>query len=871
MTRGNRAGLAQFVGTPPTMALLHSLPFLDGLPMDEVADLLQSNSLVVDFAAGDQLTRQDDDAEFVFFILSGSVRVSRRDTGQAADNAAAVEALTRVVGAGHLIGRYELTFSLKYISDATAEDAVTALCIERSTLERLLYRYPSACQQAAYQAVVNRLRAMPLLADVDMVILGYLAEEIQSQTVAAGTVLYTQNQSPDTLFLIAQGQVELYHPRKTDNRLWLGNGSPFGFPGSVGANRSASADRYGHWAEAKTETTLFKLPWQTMRQIGHRFPQAINPEMQWLPAKTISAVALFAGLTLHEQIQLAGFCSFQRIPQYHPIMQQGDSADSMWILLENSRAVLSALDEDNRALPRAPVRGIVCFGETALLASDNVELTVESEPGSLWLRLHRQDFQRFCQICGPLVADKITARLPGDAVDADSEQQQDFKWLKEGELLIALHQRHWLALLQKSLPTGVAIFAGIGFTWLLSLFSVPLWLSLGISGPLVILALIWGILNYLNDFLMVTNRRVIQQEKVIFFSEQRREALLEQIQRVDVSTTFWGKLLNYGSMSVHTAGATGSIDFDFVGNAADLRAAIFHQRSLRQQRYSAESKMDIQNALQKRLGLTVDLPSRVRTDAAPPDLTDAKRPNRWGQHQSNSEDTAANLGLWRKFYQYITTDSLLQWESADRIVWHKHWWVLFVQIAPPGLLLFIEILFLAGAFASFGPLQRLQSFMNTTNLSLQLLDGLAMLATLGWIGWAVADWWNDTYTVTEDRIIDVEKLPLFLSEQRREAQLSDIQDISLEMNSPLKMMLNFGNIIVQTAAGEGAFTFDHVPNPRNVREEITRRMMVWRREDERRKAHDRSRDLPDWFEMYNRLEMGQMTGRPPSDGEIERK
>ena len=45
---------------------------------------------------------------------------------------------------------------------------------------------------------------------------------------------------------------------------------------------------------------------------------------------------------------------------------------------------------------------------------------------------------------------------------------------------------------------------------------------------------------------------------------------------------------------------------------------------------------------------------------------------------------------------------------------------------------------------------------------------------------------------------------------------------ALEMNSPLKMMLNFGNIIVQTAAGEGAFTFDHVPNPRNVREEITR-------------------------------------------------
>ena len=837
MTRGNRAGLSQFVGSPPTLALLQSLAYLDGLPIDEIAALLQANSLVVDFAAGDELTRQDDVAEFLFFVLSGSVRVVRRD--QDANASGSREVLGRLVTAGDIIGRYELTFSLKYISAATAEDAVTALCIDRSTLEQLLYRYPSLHQQTIYQAVVNRLRTMPLLSDVDMDILGFLAEEIRSQTVSAGTVLYTQNQPPDTLFLIAQGQIELYHPRRIDNRLWLGTGSPFGFPGSVGTTHSAPADRYGHWAEAKTETTVFELPWKTMRQIGRRFPQAVDPEVQLLPAKTISAISIFAGLTPHEQIQLAGFCTFQRIPQYHPIMQQGDSADSMWILLENSRAVLSALDEENRAMPRAPVRGIFSFNDTALLAASHVELTVESEPGSLWLRLHRQDFQRFGQICGQEIVDKIAARLPVEVDDADHDQRQDYKWMRKGELLVSLRLRHWLALLGQSPAMIVAILAGVGFTWLFSSLGVSLWFSVGISALFVILALIWGILNYLNDYFIVTNRRVIQQEKAIFFSEQRREALLEQIQRVDVSTTFWGNLLNYGSMSVYTAGTTGSIDFDYVAAADDLRATIFHQRGLRQQRASAESKLDIQNELEKRLGLTVDLPSQVRTDAAP----------------SAPDDTAAGLSVWKKLRRLITVDSSLDWESTDRIVWHKHWWVLLVQVALPGLLLLVELALLSGGFASVALLQQIQSSLDATTLLVS--GGVVMLATLGWILWAVTDWWNDTYTVTEDRIIDVEKLPLFLSEQRREAQLSDIQDISLEMNSPLKMMLNFGNIIVQTAAGEGAFTFDHVPNPRNVKEEITRRMIVWRREDERRKAQDRSRDLPDWFEMYNRLEMGQ--------------
>ncbi len=836
MTRGTRAGLTRFAGSPPSLALLQSLAYLDGLPIDEIAGLLQSNSLVVDFAAGDELTRQDDVAEFIFFVLRGSVRVLRRDKD--ANASGSEETLARPVTAGGIIGRYELTFSLNYIGTAIAENAVTALCVDRSTLEQLLYRYPSAHQQTAYQAIVNRLRTMPLLAEVDMVILGFLAEEIRSQTVSPGTVLYTQNQPPDTLFLIAQGQVELYHPRRTDNRLWLGTGSPFGFPGSVGTTHSAPADKYGHWAEAKTETTLFELPWRTMRQIGRRFPNAVDPEVQLLPAKTISAISIFAGLTPHEQIQLAGFCSFQRIPQFHPIMQQGDSADSMWILLENSRAVMSALDEENRALPRAPVRGIFSFNEAALLAANHVELTVESEPGSLWLRLHRQDFQHFGQICGPQAVAKIVARLPAE-IDEDDHEQQDYKWLRKGELLISLHLRHWLALLGESQATVVAILAGAGFTWLFSALGVSLWFPLGFSILVVILTLIWGFLNYLNDYFIVTNRRVIQQDKVIFFSEQRREALLEQIQRVDVSTTFWGNLFNYGSLSVFTAGTTGSIDFDFVASPDELRATIFYQSSLSQQRSSAENKLDIQNALEKRLGLTVDLPNRVRTDAAP----------------SAPDDNAAGLSLWQKLRRTIAVDSSLDWESTDRIVWHKHWWVLFVQVALPSLLLLFQILFLSGGFASTALLQQLQSNLGATTLLLS--GGVVMLATLGWVFWAVADWWNDTYTVTADRIIDIEKLPLFLSEQRREAQLSDIQDISLEMNSPLKMMLNFGNIIVQTAAGEGAFTFDHVPNPRNVKEEITRRMIVWRREDERRKAQDRSQDLPDWFEMYNRLETGQ--------------
>ena len=71
MTRVTPADLTRFAGSPPSEALLKSLAYLEGLPFDEVAGLLQSNSLVVDFAAGDELTRQDDAADFLFSSCVG--------------------------------------------------------------------------------------------------------------------------------------------------------------------------------------------------------------------------------------------------------------------------------------------------------------------------------------------------------------------------------------------------------------------------------------------------------------------------------------------------------------------------------------------------------------------------------------------------------------------------------------------------------------------------------------------------------------------------------------------------------------------------------------------------------------------------------
>lgn len=58
---------------------------------------------------------------------------------------------------------------------------------------------------------------------------------------------------------------------------------------------------------------------------------------------------------------------------------------------------------------------------------------------------------------------------------------------------------------------------------------------------------------------------------------------------------------------------------------------------------------------------------------------------------------------------------------------------------------------------------------------------------------------------------------------------------------------------LQTAAADGDLTFDYVPNPRAVKEEIRRRIENFHRQKELEQAKQRAQELPDWFETYDRL------------------
>jgi uncharacterized membrane protein YdbT with pleckstrin-like domain len=104
---------------------------------------------------------------------------------------------------------------------------------------------------------------------------------------------------------------------------------------------------------------------------------------------------------------------------------------------------------------------------------------------------------------------------------------------------------------------------------------------------------------------------------------------------------------------------------------------------------------------------------------------------------------------------------------------------------------------------------------------------LVFLSLVAWLVFRIIDWHNDIYILTTDRVIDIEKRP-FTHEFRREANMGMIQDVSYEQPTFISKLLNYGNVRLQTAGTLGEFTFDNVPRPREVQNEITQRLAAYR-------------------------------------------
>ena len=163
-------------------------------------------------------------------------------------------------------------------------------------------------------------------------------------------------------------------------------------------------------------------------------------------------------------------------------------------------------------------------------------------------------------------------------------------------------------------------------------------------------------------------------------------------------------------------------------------------------------------------------------------------------------------------------------------MWRKHWLILIERIWQS---------LLAWVIVTGTVVLTLTNALGFTWLApglAWLIPAVLWLATTAWLWWQYEDWANDLYIVTNDKVIDIERKPFGLSEQRREAGLDRIQNVEYEIPSIWANFLNYGNVLIKTAAADEGFTFDLVAHPRGVQREIMNRVSAFRASRQQREA-----------------------------------
>lgn len=476
------------------------------------------------------------------------------------------------------------------------------------------------------------------------------------------------------------------------------------------------------------------------------------------------------------------------------------------------------------------------FGETSLLLGEPRDVTVETTRPTTLLYLEKKDFDLLLR-ARPALLNALQMRPDV----ARKRRAPRFKWQDDDEVVIVHLHKHEITLIRQLIFPGLLAIiglVGIGYGIIMG-FDAIVPLILLILGAVLTLAaslmIVYMVVDHRNDYYIVTSKRVVHEERVPLLRESRTEAPLYTIQDVqELREGLLAQWFGFGDLIIETAGERGHVVFRQIPDLEETRAAIFEQVRRVQAGARAEERAAIRAEIERRFGLR------------PADET-AAQPQVASPEQAASKETGR---LWRFFFP------ALRYESGDTITWRKHWIALFKPIWLPTLIIVLittaAVLVLAYDFDHLWPVL--------------VLYGVAMAGLVPWWLWRFDDWQNDLYQVTSTRIINVQRSPFYLREERREASLDKVQNISLEVQGFLGKLLNFGTVTIETA-GAASFVFQNVKDPHAVQTEIARRVQAFQRQLRQQETERHRAELLDWFSVYDQVHRLASHDRPLPAGE----
>jgi CRP-like cAMP-binding protein len=514
----------------------------------------------------------------------------------------------------------------------------------------------------------------------------------------------------------------------------------------------------------------------------------------------LDKIHLFNGLKEADLSDIATTLEESNLLSDTLIFERGDKPDGFYMIFKG-KVKITRPSEKGEDFLASLVAGDY-FGEEALFENRTRSASIRTVEDSVILFLSRENFNA--------LLNKFEALKPNFQVAIKSRKlarATQFKWLGKNEVVYFVARRHKIRLYQVLLaPFFSLIIPILLFAWAaLSGATTPVAVGI-ILIVAIILWTVWIVIDWSNDYYIVTNQRVVWVERVIGIYDSRQEAPLTTLLSVGVETDMIGRALDYGHISVRTF--VGNIRFEYVDHpnqAGELIRELWERSKTK----GVQAQKDaMKNAIRAKLGLPI---IKAPDEPLPPIVPEDKN-------------------LSRKSLLRIVISNLfkLRTEDGGTVIYHKHWIVLLQQASRP-LIFFLVLLGLMISRAwnlAQDPNNFLFERLETGGFrpdTIFVTIPLLMLPFIGWMVWEYIDWNNDIFKVTPDEIMDIDKKPLG-TEERRAAQIENILSTEYKRVGLMGYLFNYGTVYI--SVGGTKLSFQDVLDPAGVQADINRRRMA---------------------------------------------
>ncbi len=378
-------------------------------------------------------------------------------------------------------------------------------------------------------------------------------------------------------------------------------------------------------------------------------------------------------------------------------------------------------------------------------------------------------------------------------------------------VLVNTHRHYWTFLRTAWLPCLLlpALLFGSAIAQTPSLQLGLLGLALLLPG----LALVYFVLEWRNDSVIVTDQRIIRINRTILTMQRHiAQVGMESVHEINFEIPprdIFARLLGYGTVIVKTAGAQGNLQLEMMPQPARLQQLLLATRKdYDQQQAQRHGKM-------------------VRAEM-----------QRWVAGETQAEGRAQAASNQppqpvRGSDGYLS--ARIEMSNGD-IVYRKHISVWLRHTTIPLAVMIASLAALILTFAVVAPEMRIVTF------SLAMVALIIASLVYYWLDW---DWRNDIYILSDDTITLVHKRPFFLQNLREQILVERIDNVESSTSGFISALLKIGDVRMSLVGADEPKLFKRVHQPAQIQQEISRRQ------------HNKARRRAQYDAMQQRQVLGE--------------